>query len=103
MTPGLGELAIISWWFFLIALFTGVAVIVATRFVSLGSILGTLVAAAVLVIMVAVAGWSIAYVPFAIVVAVFIVVSHHDNIQRLFAVRSARSADLPSERTARGA
>ncbi len=83
VTPGLGGLIVISPWIFLVALGTGVLIIIATRFVSLGSMLGTIVGASVLVFMVAVYGWSIAYVPFALVVAVFILISHHDNIGRL--------------------
>ena len=83
VTPGLGGLAVISWWIFLLALGTGVVVIALTRFVSLGSMLGTLVAAAVLVYMVGVAGWPVAYVLFAIGAAAFILASHRDNIKRL--------------------
>ncbi len=90
VTPGLGGLAVISVPIFLLALGSGVAIIAATRFVSLGSMLGTLIAALVLVYLVAANGWPVAYVPFAVVVAAFILFSHHDNIQRLITGRERK-------------
>ena len=90
VTPGLGGLAVISWWIFLIALGTGLLVILLTRFVSLGSMLGTLVAALVIAYMVAVVGWPLADATFAVAVAGFILFSHHDNIARLVSGRERK-------------
>ncbi len=90
VTPGLGGLLVVSWWIFLIALLVGVIVIALTRFVSLGSLLGTIVAALVIVYEVAVWGWPAAYMLFGLGAAAFIVASHHDNIQRLLAGRERK-------------
>lgn len=66
-----------------IALLCGIGIIALTRYVSLGSIAGSLIAA-VLVI-----GWALAndhpaaYVLFSALTAGFIIVAHRDNIQRL--------------------
>src|SRR5436190_1332643 len=72
------------------ALGTGVVVIALTRFVSLGSMLGTIVAAVVLVYMVEVGGWPVAYGLFAVGAAAFILISHHDNIKRLLQGRERK-------------
>ena len=90
VTPGLGGLAVISLPIFALALLTGIVVIALTRFVSLGSMLGTIVAAAVLVYMVGTGGWPVAYGAFALGAAAFILVSHHDNIKRLLQGRERK-------------
>ena len=83
VTTGLGGLAVLSPPAAGLAVLVGVAAIAATRYVSLGSILGTIVGTLALLVGVLVYGLPLAYAVFAVVVGVFIVAAHHDNIQRL--------------------
>jgi glycerol-3-phosphate acyltransferase PlsY len=83
VTTGLGGLLAIAPIVAGAGLLTGAAAIAATRYVSLGSILGTSVAALLLVSWTLASGQPIAYVAFALVVGGFILIAHHDNIDRL--------------------
>jgi glycerol-3-phosphate acyltransferase PlsY len=83
VTTGLGGLLPISPGAAGLGLLVGAATIAATRYVSLGSILGTSAAALALIAWSLTPGHSIAYVVFAVVVAGFIVIAHRDNIERL--------------------
>jgi glycerol-3-phosphate acyltransferase PlsY len=83
VTTGLGGLAILSPPAAGLALLVGAAAIAATRYVSLGSILGTTVGCLALLVAVFVHGQPIAQAAFATAVGAFIVAAHHDNIQRL--------------------
>jgi glycerol-3-phosphate acyltransferase PlsY len=83
VTTGLGGLAVLWPPAAGLALLVGAVAIAATRYVSLGSILGTVVGTLALLAGVFTAGLPPAYAAFAVVVGVFIVAAHHDNIQRL--------------------
>lgn len=66
-----------------LGLLCGIAAVATTRLVSLGSIVGTLAAALTLLVLVATNREPPAYGLYALAVAAFIVVAHHDNIARL--------------------
>ena len=83
VTTGLGGLAVLSPPAAGLALLVGGIAIATTRYVSLGSILGTLVGTLALLVEVFIYGRPPAYAAYAAVVGVFIVAAHHDNIQRL--------------------
>jgi glycerol-3-phosphate acyltransferase PlsY len=82
VSTGLGALAVIEPRIAGLAFLVGAIAIAATRYVSVGSILGTSTAAVVLLV------WAIldhsmsAAAAFALAVGIFIVVAHRDNIDR---------------------
>ncbi len=88
VVTGMGGLVLIWPLAALCALILGGVAIIATRYVSLGSLTGTLVAGAVGISIVLFANQSPAYLApayllYALVVPLFIVVSHRGNIARL--------------------
>jgi glycerol-3-phosphate acyltransferase PlsY len=83
VTTGLGGLLAIAPMVAGAGLLTGAAAIAATRYVSLGSILGTSVAALMLVLWSLASSQPVAYVAFAVVVGGFILIAHRDNVDRL--------------------
>ena len=64
-------------------LLVGAAVIATTRYVSLGSVTGTIVGGLSLLAQVLIGGQPLPHAAFALIVGTFIVVAHHDNIGRL--------------------
>jgi acyl phosphate:glycerol-3-phosphate acyltransferase len=83
VTTGLGGLLAIAPMVAGAGLLTGAAAIAVTRYVSLGSILGTSVAALLLVLWTLSSGQPVAYGAFAVVVGGFILIAHRDNVDRL--------------------
>jgi glycerol-3-phosphate acyltransferase PlsY len=83
VATGIGGLAIIAPLAALGSLLVGAAIIAMTRYVSLGSIVGTCAGAIGLVLWTLASGESIAFAAFALAVGGFIVVAHRDNVQRL--------------------
>lgn len=83
VATGLGGLLPLAPGAAVVALLCGIGIIALTRYVSLGSITGSLVAAMLVI------GWALAndrsaaYVLFSVLTAGFIIVAHRDNIQRL--------------------
>lgn len=76
---GIGVIAALSVWAALIVLLLAAAVIAATRYVSLGSILGAMSAPLIFWLL----GYDAAHIYFGVVAALIIVLRHHANIARL--------------------
>jgi glycerol-3-phosphate acyltransferase PlsY len=106
VATGLGTLLALVPIAGLIALVVGVLVIALSRYVSLGSIAGTLVGAALACASVPLAGAPWPVVPYALVSAAIIVARHRENIERLRAGRepslSLAARRTPSPRPAKG-
>lgn len=83
VTTGLGGLLVLSPLAAGAGALIGVAAIAASRFVSLGSILGTVTGAGALLLLIVTGSHPPAHAAFAVAVGAFIVVAHHDNIHRL--------------------
>ena len=83
VTTGLGALLVLSPAAAGLAALVGLVAIALTRYVSLGSILGTLSGAGSLAVWTLRGGQHYGYLAFALLVGGFIVVAHHDNIGRL--------------------
>ncbi len=83
--PGLGGLFILSPLAGLIAVIFGVPTIAATRYVSLGSIVGTLSGAAALIVLASLGRSPVEHIAYAVIGATIIIALHKDNIQRLLA------------------
>ena len=83
VVTGMGSLVLILPWVALVPLVLGAATIALTRYVSLGSIIGTVAAGLVVIGLVIFADQPTAYLYYGLLVPLFIVVSHRDNIQRL--------------------
>lgn len=83
VTTGLGSLLVLSPLAALAATLIGALAIALTRYVSLGSILGVLTGSLLLVALTFTRGGPAAHALFGIVIGVFIVAAHHDNIGRL--------------------
>lgn len=98
VTTGLGGLLVLSWPAGLLGLLVGAVAIAATRYVSLGSILGTVVGSIALLVGVFAYSLPWPYAIFALVVGIFIVVAHRDNIQRLLG-GTERKLGQKAERT----
>ena len=102
VSTGLGALFIMAPVWALAALGFGLVVVLAFRYVSLGSILGT-AAAMVMVLLAALQGhepW--AYFAYAAIAGPLIWVQHHDNIARLLKGTERRIGDPPEHRVAEG-
>ena len=102
VSTGLGALFIMAPVWGLAALGFGLVVVLAFRYVSLGSILGT-AAAMVMVLLAALQGhepW--AYFAYAAIAGPLIWVQHHDNIARLLKGTERRIGDPPEHRVAEG-
>lgn len=83
VASGIGAMLVIDWRVVALALPVFLVVIVATRYVSLGSLLATATAAAVLAGLVALGGAQAVYLLYGIGAAFLIWISHADNIDRL--------------------
>ena len=83
VTTALGSLLVLSPLAALAATLIGVLAIAVTRYVSLGSILGVLTGSLLLIALTMSQGGPPAQTLFGIVIGVFIVAAHHDNIGRL--------------------
>jgi glycerol-3-phosphate acyltransferase PlsY len=81
--PGLGGLIILSPWAGLVAAIAGVATIASTRWVSLGSILGTLFGVITLAILIVLDLAPAEYIWYSIFGGSIVIGRHWDNIQRL--------------------
>ncbi|MCC7106301.1 MAG: glycerol-3-phosphate 1-O-acyltransferase PlsY [Chloroflexi bacterium] len=84
VTTGLGGLLALAPAAGAAALVFGSVAIVLTRYVSLGSIVGAVVGALGVILLVTAHLEPAPYAVYAVAVAAFIVVAHHDNIGRLF-------------------
>lgn len=80
---GLGGLVAIWPQAALVAFVFGFIALVSTRYVSLASITGALTAGLIVLGLVLVAGESVAYAPYSLILTTFILFSHKDNIVRL--------------------
>lgn len=83
VVPGTGGLLVIWFPAALAAAIVASLTIALTRYVSLGSILGTLISGVMIVGLVVVGGQPPAYVFYGLAAPLFIIVSHRDNIARL--------------------
>lgn len=83
VVPGTGGLLVIWFPAALAAAIVALLTIALTRYVSLGSIVGTLISAVMIVGLVVVGGQPSAYVFYGLAAPLFIIVSHRDNIARL--------------------
>lgn len=84
VTPALGATAVVAPWAIGVALVLALILVAVTRYVSLGSVVGTCLAGLLLVGQSVMQGdpvWAI----WGVLVGGFVVVAHHDNIQRLLA------------------
>jgi glycerol-3-phosphate acyltransferase PlsY len=80
-----GAMLVLFWPSALIGLVATAALIAATRYVSLGSITGTVVGLIAAMIAVALGAEPPGLAAFALVTAALVIVQHRDNIQRLLA------------------
>lgn len=80
---GGGGLIVMSFPAFLGALVCGVTAVALTRYVSLGSLVGTVVAGAIVLAQFWVGDGSAAWLVYATVLPAFIILAHRDNIHRL--------------------
>ena len=102
VSTGLGALFIMAPLWGLAALGFGLIVVLAFRYVSLGSLLGT-AAAMVMVLVAALQGhepWE--YFAYAAIAGPLIWIQHHDNIVRLVRGTERRIGDPPEHRAAAG-
>jgi glycerol-3-phosphate acyltransferase PlsY len=83
VTPGLGALAIISPAAAVIAVAIGAVMILLTRYVSLGSIVGAATGGVVLCVLALTGVEPTPYLLYGATAAAFIIVSHRDNIARI--------------------
>lgn len=83
VATGLGALVVVAPAAAGLAILVGLIAIFATRYVSLGSILGTSIGSLALVVWTLASGQAPAYAAFGLGVGLFIVAAHHDNIDRL--------------------
>jgi acyl phosphate:glycerol-3-phosphate acyltransferase len=93
VTPGLGALLAIAPVAALIAVALGAVMIILTRYVSLGSVVGTASGGLVLCLM-AVAGMEpMPFVIYGSLAAAFIIISHRDNLARIASRTERRLGD----------
>jgi acyl phosphate:glycerol-3-phosphate acyltransferase len=83
VVTGMGGLVLLWPQAFLVAFLIGGIALALTRYVSLGSITGTIIAGLAVIAIVIYADQSTAYVFYGLLLPLFIVVSHRDNIVRL--------------------
>jgi glycerol-3-phosphate acyltransferase PlsY len=83
VTTSLGGLLALSWPLAILAFGLGVAIIALFRYVSLGSILGSVGLALIVLVLVALGWQPVELLVFAALVATAIVIQHRDNIARL--------------------
>ncbi len=81
--PGWGGLIVLSPWSGLVAGLVGVPVVGLSRYMSLGSILGTLSGVITLAILIALGRAPVEYLAYVVIGAALVIGLHKDNIQRL--------------------
>lgn len=79
-----GAMLLVSPWVILIAALVALPIVAISRYVSLGSILGAATGGLVIIVLVAMGGINWLYILF-LVLPIFIIAAHKDNIQRLLA------------------
>ncbi|MGI5835029.1 MAG: glycerol-3-phosphate 1-O-acyltransferase PlsY [Chloroflexota bacterium] len=84
VTTGLGALVVIAPQVFAVAAIIGVAIIAWSRYVSLGSVLGSCTVPITLLVSVFLLGQPFPHFLFGLLGAAFVIISHRDNIVRLF-------------------
>jgi len=82
VATAIGALAVVNPLVILVAALVGVPVVIISRYVSLGSIIGTATGALMVVLMVALGQMDLLSLLF-VTIAVFIIAAHRDNIERL--------------------
>ena len=82
VATAMGALFVINLWIFLLAVAVGILTILISRYVSLGSIVGVVASLVAIVLLVAV-GYMNAFSLLYLLIGVFIIVAHRDNIERL--------------------
>jgi len=85
VTPALGAILMMSPLAALIAVVSGACMIAATRYVSLGSMVGSAGGGIAISVLAMLGQLPSAYILFGLVAATFIIVSHRDNIGRILA------------------
>ena len=83
VTTGLGTLLVIAPLVFTIAAIIGVSIIAWSRYVSLGSVLGSCFVPVALLVSVFLLGQPFPHFLFGLIGAAFVIISHRDNISRL--------------------
>ncbi|MGE5618956.1 MAG: glycerol-3-phosphate 1-O-acyltransferase PlsY [Sphingomonadaceae bacterium] len=83
VTTGLGALAVIAPAAMAIAAAIGIAIIAWSRYVSLGSVLGSCTVPFAMLLLVLLLGQPLPHLLFGLLGAAFVILSHRDNIQRL--------------------
>jgi glycerol-3-phosphate acyltransferase PlsY len=84
VATGAGIILVMSPLAFLVGVAAMIIPIVITRYVSLGSIIGTLCCALCMIVLTLTGHAYWPYSLFAVAAAAFIILSHHDNIRRIF-------------------
>jgi glycerol-3-phosphate acyltransferase PlsY len=82
VATAIGAILMVNPWVALLALAVGIPSILISRYVSLGSILGAVAAAFTIIALVALGQMDVLSLLF-ITVAIFVIVAHKDNIERL--------------------
>ncbi len=77
-----GAMLLVNPWVILIAAVVAIPIVAISRYVSLGSILGAATGGLVIIVLVVLGGMNWLYI-FFLVLPVFIIVAHKDNIERL--------------------
>lgn len=94
---GLGGLAAIAFPLFLASTLSGTIAVAATRYVSLGSLIGSVVALVTGVVACVIGQLPIAMLPFVVACPIAVIWAHGDNIERLRAGRERRFGDRAAE------
>ncbi|MCY3638645.1 MAG: glycerol-3-phosphate 1-O-acyltransferase PlsY [Chloroflexi bacterium] len=97
--PGWGGLIMLSPWSGLVATLVGLPVVGLSRYVSLGSILGTLSGVITLAVLIALGRAPVEYIAYSVIGAALVIGLHKDNIQRLLSgtERKIGQSALPTE------
>ena len=90
VAAGIGAMLVIDWRAIAIAAPVFLAVVLATRYVSLGSLLGTAAAVVALLLFVLAGGTNPAYLVYGVTAGALIWLAHTDNIDRLLHGRERR-------------
>lgn len=97
--PGWGGLIVLSPWSGLVAALVGLPVVGFSRYVSLGSILGTLSGVITLAVLIGLGRAPVEYMAYVVVGAALVIGLHKDNIQRLISgtERKIGQSALPTD------
>ncbi len=83
VTTGLGALAVISPLVMVVTTLIGVSIVARSRYVSLGSVLGSITVPITMLLVVILLGQPFPHFLFGLLGGAFVIVSHRDNIYRL--------------------